>query len=65
MRAITIIAYLICVAAMVVSEIAARRRQERFTPVGTLLDRVMVSRPVRITIFVFWWWLGWHFLLNT
>jgi hypothetical protein len=35
------------------------------TPVGTLLDRVMVSRPVRITIFAFWWWLGWHFLMNT
>jgi hypothetical protein len=65
MRAITVIAYLLCVAAMVVAEVVARRRAERFTPVGTLLSRVMVSRPVRITIFVFWWWLGWHFLLDT
>jgi hypothetical protein len=65
MRAITIIAYLLCVAAMVVAEFVSRRRAERVTPVGTLLDRVMVSRPVRITIFAFWWWLGWHFLMNT
>jgi hypothetical protein len=21
----------------------------------------MASRAVRITIIVFWWWLGWHF----
>jgi hypothetical protein len=34
---------------------------ERLAPFGTLLDRVMASRAVRITIIVFWWWLGWHF----
>ncbi|NNC11487.1 hypothetical protein HII28_06285 [Planctomonas sp. JC2975] len=39
----------------------SRRAPDRVAPLGTLLDRVMASRAIRITIIVFWWWLGWHF----
>nr|WP_275588522.1 DUF6186 family protein [Microlunatus panaciterrae] len=28
-----------------------------------ILDRVMERRVSRLTILLFWWWLGWHFLL--
>jgi len=41
-----------------------RRAPERVAPFGTLLDRVMASRAVRITILLFWWWLGWHFFAS-
>ncbi|MGN6126425.1 MAG: DUF6186 family protein [Humibacter sp.] len=40
-----------------------RREPERVAPFGTLLDRVMASRAIRITILMFWWWLGWHFFV--
>ncbi|WP_022900398.1 DUF6186 family protein [Humibacter albus] len=39
------------------------RESRRLAPFGTLLDRVMASRAVRITIIVFWWWLAWHFFV--
>ncbi|MHA7985836.1 DUF6186 family protein [Rathayibacter sp. CAU 1779] len=39
----------------------SRRAPDRVAPLGTLLDRVMASRAIRITIILFWWWLGWHF----
>jgi hypothetical protein len=41
----------------------AHRDPDRLTPFGSLLDRVMASRAVRITLVVFWWWLGWHFFV--
>ena len=40
----------------------AWRVPDRLASFGTLLDRVMTSRAVRITLVLFWWWLGWHFL---
>ena len=40
-----------------------RRAPDRVSPFSTLLDRVMASRAIRITIIVFWWWLGWHFFV--
>jgi hypothetical protein len=40
-----------------------RRSPDHVAPFGTLLDRVMASRAIRITILVFWWWLGWHFFV--
>jgi hypothetical protein len=38
-------------------------KRDQFATFGELLDRVMVSRAARITILMFWWWLGWHFLV--
>jgi hypothetical protein len=42
----------------------SRRSPQRTAPIDKLLDRVMASRAARITILVFWWWLGWHFLVT-
>ncbi|GAB3804962.1 hypothetical protein GCM10028798_26070 [Humibacter antri] len=39
----------------------AWRVPERLASFGTLLDRVMTSRALRITLILFWWWIGWHF----
>ena len=50
-------------AAIVTLVILGRRDDERFVPAADLLDRVMASRPARIGILMFWWWLGWHFLV--
>jgi hypothetical protein len=40
------------------------RAPDRLAPFGSLLDRVMTSRAIRITLVVFWWWLGWHFFVT-
>ena len=37
------------------------RQNHRFATFGELLDRVMATRPARICVLMFWWWLGWHF----
>lgn len=41
----------------------ARRSPETIARFGTLLDRVLITRSVRITLVVFWFWLGWHFFI--
>jgi hypothetical protein len=50
-------------AAIVALVILGRRDDERFVPAAHLLDRVMATRPARMGILMFWWWLGWHFLV--
>lgn len=40
-----------------------RRAPDRVASFGTLFDRIMTSRAIRITMIVFWWWLGWHFFV--
>ncbi|WP_249776640.1 DUF6186 family protein [Leifsonia sp. C5G2] len=30
---------------------------------STLLDLVLQERAARVTVLLFWWWLGWHFLV--
>lgn len=63
-RAITILGYLVCVAAAVTVELLARRDPDRVAPIGDLMDRVMATRSARIGILLFWWWAGWHFLVG-
>ncbi|MCU1525405.1 MAG: hypothetical protein JWO18_2299 [Microbacteriaceae bacterium] len=64
MRAITIAGFLLCLAMAVTLEVLARREANRIAPLATLLDRVMATRSARIGILLFWWWLGWHFLVG-
>lgn len=61
-RVISIIGYCLCAALGLAIVIASRRDPDRIMPLSELLDRVLNTRAARITIFVFWWWLGWHFL---
>jgi multisubunit Na+/H+ antiporter MnhB subunit len=37
------------------------RRRTQFATFDELLDQIMTTRPARICILTFWWWLGWHF----
>ena len=64
MRDITILGFLICVAAAVALELRAQRVPDYLAPIDTLLHRVMATRSARIGILLFWWWLGWHFLVG-
>ena len=63
-RIITIAGFLVCLAAVATLEVVANRDPDRLAPLTTLTDRVMATRSARIGILLFWWWLGWHFLVG-
>jgi hypothetical protein len=63
MRWITIGGFVLCGLLMAALVAQSRRRPEQIAPLGSLLDRVMTDRVARVTILLFWWWLGWHFLV--
>jgi len=63
-RVITIIGFCACGVLGFLLVLSSRRNPQKTAPLDKLLDRVMASRAVRITILVFWWWLGWHFLVT-
>ena len=63
-RAITIAVYLVLLAAAVVLTVIPHRRPHALAPASSLVDILMEDRAARITLLVFWWWLGWHFLVS-
>ena len=62
-RIITILGYLLDGLAAVGLVIVAKLKSDKVASFGELLDPVMVSRAARVAIVLFWWWLGWHFLV--
>jgi hypothetical protein len=62
-RELTIAGYLVCLLAALVLVVLSHRRDAPFATLGEVLGEVFADRAVRITIIVFWWWLGWHFLV--
>ena len=62
-RELTIGGYLVCLLIALVFVVISHRRDAPFATLGEVLDQVFADRAVRITIIVFWWWLGWHFLV--
>ena len=62
-RIITILGYLLDGLAAVGLVIVAKLKSDKVASFGELLDSVMASRALRVTIVLFWWWLGWHFLV--
>jgi hypothetical protein len=52
--------FVVCLICLVAIELIAMRQPATLAPAGDLFDRVLASRPARIAIVVFWWWLGWH-----
>ncbi|MGN6426254.1 DUF6186 family protein [uncultured Leifsonia sp.] len=62
MREVTIAGFVLCGALIVLLVVRSRRDPLRSARLGSLLDVVMTDRAARITILLFWWWLGWHFL---
>lgn len=62
MRDVTIAGFLVCGALLAALVVQARVAPRTVAPLSTLLDAVMQDRAARVTVMLFWWWLGWHFL---
>ena len=62
-RIITILGYLLDGLAAVGLVIVAKLKSDKVASFGELLDPVMASRAARVAIVLFWWWLGWHFVV--
>jgi uncharacterized protein DUF6186 len=60
-RLITIVGFVIVIAAMFALEFAARRPDSRIPTVGQWLGYLMRPRIGRVLILLGWWWLGWHY----
>ena len=43
--------------------LTGRRNALGLVPTGQLFDLILSERAVRMTILLFWWWIGWHFLV--
>ena len=63
-RIVTIAGFIACGLAFLVLVLTSRREDSRLASFGELLDGVMQGRAARVTIVVFWWWIGWHFLVT-
>ena len=63
MRVFTLLVFLACVAMAVALWWSGRRRMFGLVSVAEVVDRVLAGRAARITILLFWWWIGWHFLV--
>ncbi|HMM82532.1 MAG TPA: DUF6186 family protein [Terrimesophilobacter sp.] len=64
LRLITIAAFLACLVLVGLLELLAHREPEKLTSLTSMIDHVMATRSARIGILLFWWWLGWHFLVG-
>ncbi|RAN74841.1 hypothetical protein B5P43_27570 [Bacillus sp. SRB_336] len=56
--------YALVPAAGIALVVAAHVKQAALAGLGELLGRVFVTRAARITLLLFVWWLGWHFLVG-
>ncbi len=63
MRDVTAAGFVVCGLLLVALVIQARIAPRRVARVSTVLDLVMADRAARFTILLFWWWIGWHFLV--
>ncbi|NEM92397.1 DUF6186 family protein [Galbitalea soli] len=61
---VSTIGFLLEAGAIVLLVILGIRDDEHFATIGDILDRVMATRAARVSILLFWWWLGWHFLVE-
>ena len=59
---VTTAGYLAILVAMGLTELIARWRPTRVSPLADMLDHVMRLRTTRVGIIAAWWWFGWHFL---
>lgn len=62
-RIMTVAVYLVLLSGIVVAAVLPRRYPEVLSPVGSLLDELLSARSARVGMLVFWWWVGWHFLV--
>jgi hypothetical protein len=62
MYLLTALVFAACGVVAVLLWLSGRRDALGLAPTGALFDRILVDRAARITILLFWWWIGWHFL---
>jgi Family of unknown function (DUF6186) len=58
---LTVLGYLLVLAAGVVIQLLATRTQARIPSLGDVFTRVMRTRTGRVGVLVAWAWLGLHF----
>ncbi len=63
MREVTIVVYGLCLVGAVLLAVGGALPRWRIGTVVELLDAVLAERAPRIALVLFWWWLGWHFLV--
>ncbi len=64
MREATIVIYTLCVIAAALLAFGAHRPSWRIATVTEALDAVLIERAPRIALVIYWWWLGYHFLVG-
>jgi preprotein translocase subunit SecG len=60
----TVVGYLIILLIGVVLWVSTRGRGGKFASLSEVFKRVMHYRGSRLGLMMFWWWLGWHFLVS-
>jgi hypothetical protein len=63
-RAVSIAGYGVAASCLTALALLGRLAPGRIARFGVLLDAVIWSRPARIGLVLFWWWIGWHFLVS-
>ena len=63
MREVTIAGFVVCGLLLAALVAQARMAPLAVARLSTLLDLVLQERAARVTVLLFWWWLGWHFLV--
>jgi hypothetical protein len=61
----TIAGYLTLLALGLFLYFSTRKPGGKIAPMTALVERVMHHRTTRIAIVLAWWWVGWHFMVNT
>jgi hypothetical protein len=62
--ALVVVGYALVPLAGIALVVVAHVRPAALAGLGELLGRVFVTRAARITLLLFVWWLGWHFLVG-
>ena len=62
---LTVLGYAALAALLLVLELVARLRPDLVASASTVLRGVCRSRAGQFSVWLWWWWLGWHFLLAT
>jgi len=64
MRDVTLVVYTLCVVAAAILAAGSHLPRWRVGTVAELLDGALADRAPRFALVLFWWWLGWHFLVG-
>ena len=63
-RELAIVGYLMVPVLAAVLFLLPRRWPEAWIPLAQVMGVVWENRAARLTLLLFCWWLGWHFLMG-